>query len=605
MCGIAGIFSSTPFDQLAQQQPELSIGARLLAMQSALTHRGPDGQGSYICPSQCAALSHTRLAIIDLTDAGHQPMSVGSLTISFNGEIYNYKNLRRELEKLGESFNSDSDTEVILKLYLKFGRECVKKLRGMFAFTIWNSDNKTAFAARDPLGIKPLYYWKNNEQLAFSSEIRSLLAAELSSRAISSDGLRSYLKTGTVSEPNSLIDDIKMLPAGHFLEWRNGNASIEQYWQLNFTDNQLPDSTTEYGDIVELTRNALIDSVKAHFVSDVPVGLFLSGGIDSTALLALAKQVTDNTINTYSIAFENPEWNEGDIAKRVAQKFNTNHTEFLMTPEQAKPLFKEFLASIDQPTIDGFNTFCVSKLASECGEKVVLSGLGGDELFAGYASFEKLPTMHKYAGFLAWLAPLLNKFNKRLSTRLRRITDYLNTPASLAVAYNAFRGVFSHSECHDIASSIGLVKPSDATHANITSTTNRAPLADQISTLELEGYMRNQLLRDSDVMSMAHGLELRVPFVDSNFIDTVSTIPAKWRLQFGKQLLVDAVPELPEWVVNRPKQGFRFPFDEWFSDNWQQMPSPASPQWIKLTPWYRRWSLSVLNHWLTEYRQKP
>jgi len=623
MCGIAGILSSSPFDrsnlfgELSKQQIVADLEARLNAMQSAIKHRGPDGQGSYFCPSQQAALSHTRLAIIDLSDSGHQPMSNGNLTISFNGEIYNHQELRSQLEQSGESFNSHSDTEVILKLYAKYGSECVQKLRGMFAFIIWDSQNKTAFAARDPLGIKPFYYWHNQQHFVFSSELRGVLAAGLNTHKISEAGLSSYLQNGAVSEPESLVDDINMLAAGSYLEWQNGAIQTTQYWQLGFSNSSALGSQTNYQDSINNTRNALLDSVRAHFISDVPVGIFLSGGIDSSALLALAKQVTNQTINTYSIAFENPDWNEGDIAKRVAELFGSNHTEFMMTPEIAKPLFEEFLAAIDQPTIDGFNTYCVSKLASERGEKVVLSGLGGDELFAGYPSFEKLPKAQSFSRLLFFFSPLLNRLHTLLPTRLRRITDMLNAPNSLTVAHRAFRAVFSFGEAKDLIQTLKLSDYSEAksnskADSKLTlklkqakqNKADHANILDQISALELENYMRNQLLRDSDIMSMTWGLELRVPFVDSTLINSISNIPAEQRCQYGKKLLIDAVPELPDWVVNRPKQGFRFPFDEWFAESWQKMPSPESPKWIKLTPWYRRWSLTVLDHWATSNNLK-
>lgn len=615
MCGIAGILSSTPFDrsnlfgELSKQQIVADLDARLNAMQSAIGHRGPDGQGSFICPSQQAALVHTRLAIIDLSDSGHQPMSADNLTISFNGEIYNHQELRKQLEQSGESFNSQSDTEVVLKLYAKHGAECVKKLRGMFAFIIWDSNNQSAFAARDPLGIKPFYYWHNQQNFVFSSELRGVLAAGLNTHTISQTGLVSYLQNGAVAEPDSLVDDINMLAAGSYLQWQNGVCEIKQYWQLDFSNSQVLNSQQNYQDAVNTTRKALLDSVRAHFVSDVPVGIFLSGGIDSSALLALAKQVTKQTINTYSIAFENPDWNEGDIAKRVAELFGSNHTEFMMTPEIAQPLFEQFLAAIDQPTIDGFNTYCVSKLASERGEKVVLSGLGGDELFAGYPSFNKLPKVQSLTGSFFWLAPVLNRLHKLLPTRLRRITDMLNAPNSLSIAHRAFRGVFSYGEARDLLQTLKLsdrsnTNPLDKINQAESNTADHAHISDQISALELERYMRNQLLRDSDVMSMAWGLELRVPFVDSTLIDSISNIPAEQRCQYGKKLLTDAVPELPDWVVNRPKQGFRFPFDEWFAQSWQKMPSPESPKWIKLTPWYRRWSLTVLNHWASSNNLK-
>jgi asparagine synthase (glutamine-hydrolysing) len=329
----------------------------------------------------------------------------------------------------------------------------------------------------------------------------------------------------------------------------------------------------------------------------VPVGIFLSGGIDSTALVAIASKLSKKQINTYSIAFENPEWNEADIARRVAKHFGTNHTDFLMTADIARPLFDQFLLDIDQPTIDGFNTYCVSKLASEAGEKVVLSGLGGDELFAGYKSFEILPEMVRKSELLAnfrfLIKPLSKMLYKFLSPRQRRIADALNNSKSLTAAHQSLRGIFSISEAYELTKIICKKAPKEI----LVSEPNHPSQADNISHLELSSYLRNQLLRDSDVASMAWGLELRVPFIDRVFIEQISAISADIRLQQGKQLLIDCVPELPTWVIDRPKQGFRFPFDEWFASNWDDMPMPTTPKWIPLTPWYRRWSLAVLNDW--------
>ena len=606
MCGIAGIIAA---DSSFSTQGKHDA---VLAMQSALTHRGPDGQGSYFAPSGMASLCHTRLSIIDLSEAGHQPMVYNNrFAITFNGEIYNYQTLRSELEQQGERFSSNSDTEVILKLFAKYGPSCVDRLRGMFAFLIWDEQNKSAFAARDPLGIKPFYYTQNaNNSFAFASEVRSLINANLHSNTLSPNGLNSYLLTGTVSEPNTLLEDIKMLPAGHSLQWNADGLRASQYWQLDFT----PQSMAEQ-QAITLTREALESTVKAHFVSDVPVGIFLSGGIDSTALVALASKVTTSQLNTYSIAFESPEWNEGDIAKRVAKHFGTKHTEFLVTPELAKPLFDEFLESVDQPTIDGFNTFCVSKLASQAGEKVVLSGVGGDELFAGYKSFSVIPKMLSRGLWLGPVAKVLKPINRllmqHLPSKLQRVLDYLEQPKSLSAAHQSLRGIFSSTEATVLANETLLrfnrhkfeknafCKSTDSLSQNKIATLTDS---DEISRLELTTYMRNQLLRDSDVMSMACGLELRVPFVDQQLIDSVSKVPANYRLQPGKKLLVDAVPEIPDWVVNRPKQGFRFPFDEWFSTEWNEIsPHSKAPSWIRLKPWYRRWSLIVLDHWLAQH----
>lgn len=574
------------------------MAAALAAMQKALIHRGPDGSGSYLAPSSQAGLTHTRLAIIDLSVGGQQPMtsSDGRYTITFNGEIYNYQQLRARLEAAGEVFKTSSDTEVVLKMYISKGSKCVHFLRGMFAFLIWDEKNKSAFAARDPLGIKPFYYLKNSQHFAFASELRAVLASGLSGRKLSSTGLTSYFLRGTVQEPNTLIRDIRLLPAGSHLTWRKGRVSVKQYWKLTFKSQYVSRRQA-----TEMTRNALEDSVRAHFVSDVPVGIFLSGGIDSTALVALAKKVTKKPINTYSLVFDNPEWNEGDIAQRTAKHFGTNHTELLMTPMMAMPLFRQYLDAVDQPTIDGFNTFCVTKLARDHGEKVVLSGLGADELFAGYKSFDVIPEMLAKSTKLAPFVPLLRvaakPFEYILPPKYRRIIDSIKKPTSVAAAHQSLRGIFSSTE------SVALAKRYTGKSATAPTLPSAKfeDLADNISALEINVYMRNQLLRDSDMASMAWGLELRVPFVDKVLIERLSTIPADLRLLPGKRLLLDAIPEIPSWVIERPKQGFRFPFDEWFSDEWEDLAAPNAPTWIPLKPWYRRWSLIVLNEWAQRY----
>lgn len=569
-------------------------------MKKALSHRGPDGHGEYFCTSKQAALAHTRLSIIDLTDRAQQPMQStdNRFSITFNGEIYNYQALRARLEAEGQTFNSNSDTEVILKMYASKGAQCVHFLRGMFAFVIWDKKKKTAFAARDPLGIKPLYYWRDKQSLAFASELRAVIASGMSAQRISSNALTSYFLRGTVAEPNTMLSDVKMLPAGATLTWRNGKTRIKHYWKLKFKPQKL-----SYERAVSLTRQALEGSIRAHLVADVPVGIFLSGGIDSTILVALTRKLTTKKINTYSIVFNNPEWNEGQIANRTAKHFGTNHTEFLMTPELAKSLFTEFLKDIDQPTIDGFNTYCIAKFASEQGEKVVLTGLGADELFAGYKSFQMLPEMLNKSQrfqFLSFAVKPLSKIATIfLSPRLRRIADALASPLSITAAHQSLRGIFSNAEALALTKKI-THKPAKLPALK---TPEALEVSDQISELELTTYMRNQLLRDSDVTSMAWGLELRVPFIDKVFIEQLCTIPADMRLQQGKKLLINAVPELPDWVLERPKQGFHFPFNEWLSESWQVMPLYRPPKWIGLKPWYRYWSMSVLYHWKQRYAQ--
>ncbi|MBD2187079.1 asparagine synthase (glutamine-hydrolyzing) [Pseudanabaena mucicola] len=596
MCGIAGILSVRTSNELSNH---------IQAMQGALSHRGPDDSGIYlsnISGDRQSALAHTRLSILDLSAAGHQPMSTtdGRYTITFNGEIYNFQDLRKELISQGEIFKSQTDTEIILKLYQKLGRECVTKLRGMFAFAIWDELEKTCFIARDPLGIKPLYYWHSNQTLVFASELRAVIASGLPPINLNLAGLYGYLTTGSVPEPHTLIADIQCLEAGNWLYWQEGNLTKYQYWQLDFTPEQI-----SLADAQVKVRQALKESIKYHFISDVPVGIFLSGGIDSTAILALATEITSSQLSTYSIAFAKPEWNEGVLAQKAANHFGAKHTEFQVDCTFAKSVLPDFLASIDQPTIDGFNTFCVSKVAHDNGMKVVLSGLGGDEIFGGYKSFQSIPQMMKWGRRLNKLPYVSQALASGLqhwgnTSKLNRISDFLNNPPTFASAYKNFRGIFSHSEAIAIIQS--LTKSNYLPSPKLSNfNDDRITPTDQVSLLELSSYMRNQLLRDSDVMSMRWGLELRVPFVDRTLIESVASIPSHMRLAQSKQLLTASIPEIPEWIVNQPKRGFSFPFASWmqtdFGDYFMNLDIPKE---IPLDSWYRRWSLAILKHWLAQ-----
>ncbi|MEM7556830.1 MAG: asparagine synthase (glutamine-hydrolyzing) [Cyanobacteria bacterium P01_A01_bin.84] len=594
MCGIAGILTTNKYQD--------SLETLITRMQTALRHRGPDDKGIYISSERQVAIAHTRLSILDLSPAGHQPMSVadGRYWITFNGEIYNYLQLRQDLISQGEEFYSHTDTEVILKLYEKYGSDCVTHLRGMFAFAIWDNWENTCFIARDPLGIKPLYYWQSGSDLVFASELRAILASGLPAVNMSPQGLYGYLISGSVPEPYTLIENVRCLGAGHFLHWSPDGIKQQQYWQINFAPEKIsvPEAT-------EKVRTALLDSIKHHFVSDVPVGIFLSSGIDSTTLLALASQTQTQAIHTYSIGFAENKWNEADSAKQIANLFGSKHTEYKITALEAKELFPEFLRAIDQPSIDGFNTFCVSQLAHNNGTKVVLSGLGGDELFAGYKSFETVPQMVTKAKYLQKIPFLNTSAGTALaywgnSPKFKRLGDFLQH-SSLAspAAYRSFRGTFSHVEA-------GQIFKQYLPEQNIPSFSSLIPelsghfptLEDEVSFLELNCYMRNQLLRDSDVMSMNWGLELRVPFVDQTLLETVASIPSDIRLNYGKKLLIQSVPELPDLVLNRPKRGFFFPYEEWMNKEWQDyFQNISGAKNIPLQPWYRRWSLAILQNW--------
>jgi asparagine synthase (glutamine-hydrolysing) len=608
MCGIAGILS---------HNLGTSLQTRIEKMQQAIRHRGPDGEGIFISENRQTAIAHTRLAILDLSAAGHQPMCSGDRRywISFNGEIYNFQCLRQDLIAQGEKFDSQTDTEVILKLYQRLGKDCLKLLRGMFALAIWDELEQICFLARDPLGIKPLYYWQENSTLVFASELKAVLASGFPSKTFSNAGLYGYLLNGSVPEPHTLIEGIKLLEAGHWLDWHAGKTSDRQYWQFDFTPNPISADAAR-----EKVRKALEDSMQAHLVSDVPVGIFLSGGIDSSSLLALATASTPaagstsraDQLRTYSIAFAETKWNEGEIARQVANHFGAIHTEHQITATSAKQLFEQYLQAIDQPSIDGFNTFCVSKVAREDGTKVVISGLGGDEVFGGYQSFQKIPQMVEigkkvqaipFAGKAIGMG--LSRWGK--SSKVKRIGDFLQVPANVSNAYSSFRGIFSESEASTIADSYvsdraAFSSLSQTLHASHNLPENQLKgmpsLTDRVSYFELSRYMRNQLLRDSDVMSMHWGLELRVPLVDRVLLESVSDIPSELRLAEGKKLLVSAMPELPDFLRDRPKQGFSFPFEQWLKNEWKaDFEQTRSFDRILLQPWYRQLSIMVLDYW--------
>lgn len=590
MCGIAGI--------LTHEMSREHLLMRIQPMQDALHHRGPDDQGVYLAPDHQAAIAHTRLSILDLSAAGHQPMATADdrYWITFNGEIYNFQELRVWLQAQGEIFCSQTDTEVILKLYQRLGADCLRYLRGMFAFGIWDNLEKTCFIARDPLGIKPLYYWQSGSTLLFASEVKVVLASRLPTVEINLDGFYGYLTSGSVPEPHTLIAGIYCLEAGHWMRWQAGQLTQSQYWQLDFSPEVISPAEAQ-----EKVRLALFDSIKHHFVSDVPVGIFLSGGIDSTAVVALSRKTQPGELRTYSIAFEEPEWNEAGTARQVAKEFDTHHTEYTITAPVGQKLFSDFLSALDQPTIDGFNTFCVSQVARQDGTKVVLSGLGGDELFGGYKSFQKIPQMVAWGKYLSQLGIIKNVLGSSLeywgqSVQTKRLGGFLRQTSTSTTAYQSLRGVFDPDEASVIISKY-FPDHQFSIPKNLTFPIALASIEDEISFLEISRYMRNQLLRDSDVMSMASGLELRVPFVDRAVIEAIGSIPSSIRLAAGKQLLVEALPELPSWIVNQPKRGFLFPFDRWFEQEWHGFFDPVDCPLVALKPWYRRWSLAMFEYW--------
>ncbi len=600
MCGIGGLITDgTLFCGVSQHLEKL---------QESLAHRGPDDAGQWVDDIGVVGLVQTRLAILDLSEAGHQPMTSldGRYTIVFNGEIYNFQSLREDLITIGYVFRSHTDTEVLLALYAEYGEEMVSRLAGMFAFAIVDSQLRTVFFARGPMGIKPLYLMHFENGLAFSSEFSALLKLNLISKEINVQSLQQYLLFGSVQDPLTPIQGITSLPAGHTLTWEIGIRGSEQpkpkcYWQLHHPNTLVPKDKA-----IAVAREAIEESVSRHLVSDVPIGVFLSGGIDSTALVAVMRRLGVKNIKTFSISFDDIEFNEGDVAKRTADHFGTEHHDWCMKAADGVALLKSFLDATDLPSIDGFNTYCVSKLAHDNNMKVVLSGLGGDELFGGYPSFQKVPRISRFhrvassVGLNGIVGRMMEFYGSRSS--IQRAGVCLQMPPHISSAYWAMRGIFTPNEVDKICQNYisGSPKTNCAGMEIGWELGNPPTRLDAVSEMEITRYMVNQLLRDSDVMSMAWGLELRVPFVDSRLVEKLLSIPASIRLRAGKRLLIESVPEIPKWVINRPKMGFVFPFENWAKETLRvDFERVQSDSPVPLNSWFRSWALMSLNHFLT------
>lgn len=524
----------------------------------------------------------------------------GRYTITFNGEIYNFAALRETLRQSGVAFTSNSDTEVILRLYQAHGAKCFELLRGMFALAIWDERERSCVLARDRFGIKPLVYADIGSMLVFASEVRAIASGGLVPITIDSEAVYGYFRTGSVPEPRTMFSGVRALPPGSVLTWRAGQVSFERFWELRFMNGPA------VGEPVGATRRALLDSVAHHFVSDVPVGVFLSGGIDSTALVALARAVRGEELRTFSIGFPGSTDDEGTAARRTAAHFKTTHVEWAIDAATGKQLIDDFISAADQPSIDGLNTYTVSRLARQHDTKVALSGLGSDELFGGYPSFERVPKMLRWArraqSATAISRPLFAATALAGGSKPERLRDLLDVPLDLDSAYAVFRGVFTRAEAARLTEHYtgARVTGVDAPPERPIDPTD----GDAISRLELTRYMRNQLLRDCDVMSMASGVEVRVPFLDNAVVETVSRIPMAVRLGRGKSLLLAAVPEIPEWIASAPKRGFMFPIQQWIDHGWAvEMSSRLDLRGVRMDTWYRKWSLFALEHWLSHVKE--
>ncbi len=516
MCGISGIYGNPlPLD----------AAQRLQRMNDRIAHRGPDDEGLYT--DRCVALGHRRLAILDLSPAGHQPMfdTTGNLAIVFNGEIYNFREIREELTEY--SFKSQSDTEMILAAYLKWGVDCVHRFNGMFAFAIWDKQKEELFIARDRLGIKPVYYAQRDGHLYFASEIRSLLASNAVERKINKAALSEYFTYQTVHAPNTLVKDVFQLLPGHRMIAIGGNVRIERYWSPRENYSTSSDGKT-YKEVCGDVHDLLKASVKRRLISDVPFGAFLSGGIDSSAIVGLMSQVQEQAVKTFTIVFDEEEFSEAKYARIIAKKFKTDHHEFRLDPDEFLKELPIALSALDHPSGDGPNSYIVSRITREAGITMALSGLGGDELFAGYPVFNRSVKLANSPVFripaavrnLAGGLYAAIKSNA-VAAKLQQILALEN--GKIENTFPLSRQVGTPSYVKQLLALSQL--PEDAIRTILKTELSgkgaTLPLLSQVSIAEITTYMQNVLLRDTDQMSMAVALEVRVPFLDYELVEYV------------------------------------------------------------------------------------
>lgn len=591
MCGIGGI--------VGWRGERSELERMLRRMNNAMAHRGPDDDGIWISPRGDAGLCHRRLSILDLSPLGRQPMEKNGNVIVFNGEIYNHHDLRKIRKNHGHVFLSQSDTETLLVEWQEAGPSCLDQLEGMFAFAVWNEVDQSIALARDPLGIKPLYYAESNGSLVFASELRALMASGLLPSKIDGAAIYAYLESGSIPEPLTLWENVRVLESGHYGLWNNKRGlSKKRYWKLAFPRN--PENLA-LEESVTRTREALHDSIKRHFVSDVPVGLFLSGGMDSGAVAAISSEYKGPGLNAFALVFDDPEFDETFNIKATAQAFSLQLTTVKLDEQKAREMHAGYLEAMDQPSVDGLNSYCVSAIARAHGAKVVLSGLGGDELFGGYGTFVRIPKFEQLGQKIHTgnsMARAVGNFlsHPGMNGRWNRLCDWLGRPPGFPTSYRLLRGIFSRKEIHHITHVLGL--PQRESHDLYPNPDFNDP-RENVAALEMSCYMRNQLLRDSDVMSMAHGLELRVPFVDRKLFEAIAAIPPQHRYLPSKQLLSLAVPRLPAQVTQASKRGFSFPMERWNLDQSRSLEKIGKI--ISLYPWFRRTAVARLENWINKY----
>lgn len=561
MCGICG--------KLYLDTSRRADAGEIGRMRDTMVSRGPDAAGTHL--DRFAGLGHRRLSIIDI-EASVQPMSNkdGTIWIVFNGEIYNFRELREDLIARGHSFRTAGDTEVIVHLYEEFGSDCVSRLRGMFAFAIWDARSDTLFLARDRIGIKPLYYVLNDEAFLFGSELKALMAdvRVRSTREIDIDAVHSYLSFLSVPDPSCIYQGVRKLPAGHTLTFKAGRVELHRYWDVTFTDEEGV-SEEDWGEqLLALMREA----VRIRLVADVPLGAFLSGGVDSSTVVALMAGLMDRPVKTFSIGFADRSYNEASDAKRVATHLGTDHTELILAPTDARDVVPSLIEHFDEPFADSsaIPTYFVSKLARQQ-VTVVLSGDGGDELFGGYPWRQTRPA---YQRFLSRLPQPLRSGIRHLGSSFPRRMPGSNYLRRIDIPYERYildaMAVFDEADRPGLYSSAMTaamtgVDPYRHHLPHLQGTSFRSWEA-RMMEYDLKTYLPNDILTKVDRMSMFASIEARVPLLDHRLVELAARIPSRLKLRNGisKYILKQVIsPLLPAEVLTKRKQGFSVPLETW------------------------------------------
>jgi len=620
MCGINGIFGSL--------SPEDGV-ARLTKMNSALAHRGPDAEGSF--HNKNIHLGHRRLSIIDISPASNQPMTdpSGRYTLVFNGEIYNFKELKKSLSDY--TFTSHGDTEVLLAGLINQGVDFLKKCNGMFALALWDNQKEELLLARDRIGIKPLYYARTSDHFIFSSEVRSILKSGFVNGELNYHAIGDYLRYQTSLGANTMLKGVYMLQPGSVMHVAVNEAKIEYFWSP-VVDYDREMIGLSYENTKTRIRQKLDAAVNRRLIADVPMGAFLSGGIDSSALVALASQQVDK-LKTFTITFEDPEFSEAKYARIVAKKYNTDHTDIQLTPNSLLDVLPSAIVAMDHPSGDGINTYLVSKYAKQAGITVALSGLGGDELFAGYPIFKQFYEL----GNKGWMMSF-PKFARAFAGDILKIAKpgvwSEKTKQVITEDYLDLENIYQYSRELNSRKTISKLSPYGNSGGNSVFETVKEgvgfgtpgynlPKLSRVTFAELIGYVEPTLLRDSDQMSMAHALEIRVPFLDHELVSAVMAVSDNHKYPSSpKKLLVESMGDLlPSEIVNRPKMGFSFPWDAWMRNELKDFCGDhltnlgthdafngdfISKRWnafLKKDPkvsWMRIWPMVILSAWMSE-----